>query len=279
MPSACARSKPTLRARGADAGDPGQVAIPGAVEDVEALSAEPVQRQPLRDPRRQAEHAGDVRVRRDPDRDGAAHRESDEERRAGNEVERGAPIGHARVERIPRLEPVAHLDEGQLREAGGQLGREQLAGGAPRARHGAGRASVERGSRREAQPRSRGARRRHWRVERFGSLRSQVHGGRARSRRRGHCAGSLTIASLVAVQVIAGEPVGVCLDHRGPFDEPQAMVRLGGLAQDVVERVVRLPVAPDRRPDRRTGSGRSARGRVPRRRGSRGHRRDRWCRG
>ena len=108
MPSARARSKPALRARRADAGDPREVAIPGAVEHVEPLAAEPVERQPLRNPRREAEHAGDVRVRCDPDRDGAAHREPDEERRAGDEVERSTPVRHAGVERVPRLEPIAH---------------------------------------------------------------------------------------------------------------------------------------------------------------------------
>ena len=46
------------RARRADAGDPRQVAVPGAVEDVEPLAAEPVERQPLGNPRREAEHAG-----------------------------------------------------------------------------------------------------------------------------------------------------------------------------------------------------------------------------
>ena len=231
-PSACARSKPTLRARGADAGDPGQIAIPGAVEDVEALSAKPVERQLLGNPRCEAEHSGDVRVRCDPDRDGAAHREPDEERPAGDEVERSASVRHARVERMPRLDPIAHLDEGEPRKAGCELGREQLAGGAPRAGHRAGRASVEEdhGERRSLVGDARvGA---TGEFERFGSLRSQVHGGRARSRRRGHCPGSLTIARLVAVQVIAGEPVRVLLEHRGPFDEPHAVVRcrrqLGG---------------------------------------------------
>jgi len=32
------------------------------------------------------------------------------------------------------------------------------------------------------------------------------------------------------VQVIAGEPAGVLLDHRGPLDETHAVVRVGGSA-------------------------------------------------
>jgi len=41
------------------------------------------------------------------------------------------------------------------------------------------------------------------------------------------------------VQVIAREPAGVLLDHRGPLDETHAVVRVGGSVKDVVERVIR----------------------------------------
>ena len=143
MPSACARSKPRFELAALTPGIPGQVAIPGAVEHVEPLAAKPVQRQPLGNPGREAEHAGDVRVRRDPDRDGAAHREPDEERRAGNEVERGTPVGHARVERVPRLERDSAPRRRRAPGTRNQLGREQLAGGAPRPRHRASRAPVD----------------------------------------------------------------------------------------------------------------------------------------
>ena len=132
-----------LRAGCADPGDPRQVAIPGAVEDIEALAAEPVQRQPLgnhgaRPSTPVTSECDAIPIETAPPIENPTRSDG----RATRSMRR-APIGHARVELVPRLEPVAHLDEGQLREAWDQLGREQLAGGAPRARHRASRAPVE----------------------------------------------------------------------------------------------------------------------------------------
>ena len=65
-------------------------------------------------------------------RDGAAHREADEERplRADG-VERGACVFDAPVEPLPRLDAVAHLGERELGEARRQVRNEPLERCAP----------------------------------------------------------------------------------------------------------------------------------------------------
>ena len=72
--------------------------------------------EPVGDPRREA----DARVSTDGssaacDRDGAAHREAEQERpRRADRVDRRARVLDAPVEPLPRLDPVAHLGEREL---------------------------------------------------------------------------------------------------------------------------------------------------------------------
>src|SRR5581483_1052254 len=90
------------RARRADARDERQGTIPGAVDDVEPLAAQPAEVEPLGKPGRQAEHRGGELVPRGEDRDGAAHREADEQRppraRRGGDLERGRRVLDTGVE-------------------------------------------------------------------------------------------------------------------------------------------------------------------------------------
>ena len=69
------------------------------------------------DPRREPEHAFDPRVVRDRDRDGAAHREAEQESALGvDSLDRRACVLETRVEVVPRLDPVLDLREPKLRE-------------------------------------------------------------------------------------------------------------------------------------------------------------------
>ena len=134
------------RACRADAGDAGQPAVPGAVDDVEPLAREPLEVERVGDPRREAEDAGDRLVRGDADRDRAAHGEPDQDRPPGaqalREIEGRLGVRHARLEGIPALDPVAHLGESDLRVPRGELRREQLARRAPGSRNLLRRAAV-----------------------------------------------------------------------------------------------------------------------------------------
>ena len=94
-------------------------AVERAVQDIEPASAERLDREPVGDPRREAEHTLNARVVGDRDRDGTAHREAEQERALGAElVDRRACIVDAHVEAVPRLDPVPDLAEASCGKRG-----------------------------------------------------------------------------------------------------------------------------------------------------------------
>ena len=235
------------RARRAHPRDPRQVPVPGAVEHVESLPPQAVERERsgIHGARPSTPATAGCRRR---DGDSPAHREADEQRRAGNEIERRAGVRNARVELVPGLDPVAHLGEGQV----AQTRRESVARSSLVALHVPGTARAVppfKSTTAAGRPRCGGARRRPSAAAPCGSSRRQRLPGRAGSDGIGNCAGSLAVARLVPVEAVVGEPVGVVLHHLGPVDELDAAVFLRRVAEHGVERVVRGAVAPDRGPD------------------------------
>jgi hypothetical protein len=125
-----------LRHVGRNAGDPRQPAVERSVQHAQALAAQRLERELIREPRREAEHGLDGRVVRGAHADGPAHREAEKQRALRADLRNGgARILDTPVELAPRLDAVTHLAERELRKTGSEPGHEPFERGAPRALH------------------------------------------------------------------------------------------------------------------------------------------------